>query len=173
MDTGPILASERTEILPDETHPELEARLAEIGATLLLRTVPAYVDKRITPVPQGKDGATVCQLIDRSDGRVVWSDDAETINNRFRALLPWPGLFTYWKRDDGFVRLKLHHISLLRQTPQIKKRLGEVFEIGDSIGVQSGSGVILLNDVQLEGKERQSIGEFRRGYPDIIGTILQ
>lgn len=173
MDTGPILSSEATDILPDETRPELEARLAELGARLLLSTIPSHVEKRITPTPQSAEGVTLCQLIERADGRIIWSDDAETINNRFRALLPWPGIFTYWKREDGLVRLKLHHIALVRQSPQLKKRIGEVFEIGEGVGVQTGAGVILLNDIQLEGKERQVIAEFRRGHPDIIGSFLQ
>lgn len=173
MDTGPILACEATDILPDETRPELEARLAELGGALLLSTIPAYADKRVSPKPQEADGVTLCQLIERTDGRIIWSEDAETINNRFRALLPWPGIFTYWKREDGLVRLKLHHIALVRQSPQLKKRIGEVFEIGEGIGVQTGAGVILLNDIQLEGKERQAIAEFRRGYPDIVGSFLQ
>jgi methionyl-tRNA formyltransferase len=173
MDTGDILAQETTSIEADETRPELEARLATLGAVRLRHTLPDFIERKITPVKQDDSQATLCQLIDREDGRIFWDTDSQSLYNRYRALTPWPGVFTYWKHDDSLLRLKLITLSHLKQSPQMKRALGEVFEIGDSIGVQTTTGVIILEEVQLEGKERADIRSFVNGYKSFIGSTLQ
>lgn len=173
VDTGDMIASERTDIGPDETRPELEVRLAAIGAELLPHTLAPFIEKKIIPKKQDLSEATLCQLIDREDGRIFWNEDSQDLYNRYRALTPWPGVFTFWKRNGLVQRLKLISLSHIKQSPQIRHVAGEVFEIGESIGVQTGTGILLLEEVQLEGKERVDIRTFVRGYRDFIGSILQ
>lgn len=173
MDTGDIIAQEKTAIEQDETRPELEARLAVIGADCLRETLPIFVERRLKPVKQDDSQASLCQLIDRDDGRIFWDADSQSIYNRYRALTPWPGIFSYWKNDESILRLKLISVSHLKQAPQMKRLLGEIFEIGDSIGVQTATGVIILEEVQLEGKEKTDIRSFANGYKHFIGGILQ
>lgn len=173
MDTGDIIAKESTPIEPDETRPDLEIRLAALGSELLRRILPDFVERRITPEKQDDGQATLCQLIDREDGRVFWDADSQTIYDRYRALTPWPGIFAYWKHEESLLRLKLITISRLKQSPQIAHALGEVFEIGEAVGVQTATGVIILEEVQLEGKERTDIKAFINGYKDFVGSSLQ
>ncbi len=173
MDTGDIIREEKTPIDPDETRPDLEIRLATLGSELLRRVLPDFVERRITPEKQDDAQATLCQLIDREDGRVFWDADSQAIYDRYRALTPWPGIFAYWKNEESLLRLKLITISHQKQSPQIKHALGEVFEIGDAIGVQTATGVIILEEVQLEGKERTDIKAFVNGYKNFIGSSLQ
>ena len=47
-----------------------------------------------------------------------------------------------------------------------------MFEIGEDIGVQTGSGVILVKTLQLEGKKPVTATEFVRGNPGCLGTLL-
>ncbi|MBP7811416.1 MAG: methionyl-tRNA formyltransferase [Candidatus Moranbacteria bacterium] len=173
VDTGDIIASERTDIDANETRPELETRLATIGAELLSHTLASFVERKIVAQPQNSEEATLCQLIDREDGHIFWNDDSQTLYDRYRALTPWPGIFTFWKKNGTPQRLKLLSIGHIKQAPQIKHATGEVFEIGESIGVQTGTGILLLKEVQLEGKERVDIQTFVRGYRDFIGSILE
>ncbi len=173
VDTGDIIAIERTDVDANETRAELETRLATIGAELLSHTLASFIERKITPTKQDSEGATLCQLIDREDGHIFWDDDSQSLYNRYRALTPWPGIFTFWKNKDTMQRLKLHAVSHIKQPPQIKHALGEVFEIGESIGVQTGTGILLLEEVQLEGKERTDIQTFIRGYRNFVGSILQ
>jgi methionyl-tRNA formyltransferase len=118
--------------------------------------------------------ATVCQLIDREDGKILWSDDAQQIYNRYRALYPWPGVYTFWKRNEvaSGLRLKLNKVSLIKNNPEAKHQMGEVFQIGDKIGVQTNLGVIFLEEVQLEGKSNMEISQFINGYSDFVGSVL-
>ena len=173
MDTGNILAQKKIAIAPDDTTASLGARLAEISRDFLLETLPLWIERAITPEPQDNARATLCQLIEREDGHILWTDEAETIYNRFRALYPWPGIFAFWKKESELLRLKLLSVSFQKQSPQLAHPVGEVFEVGEKVGVQTGEGVIFLETVQLEGKTEMPIAEFLLGNKEIIGSLLQ
>ncbi len=173
MDTGDIITQTSVAIDPTDTTPVLTDKLLTAGTTLLIETLPLWIERRITPTPQNEADATLCQLIERSDGRILWSDDAESIYNRYRALSPWPGIFTYYKRDDSLLRLKLLTVSVQKQNAQVPHQIGMVFEIGEKIGVQTGNGILFLEAVQLEGKTPVSIQDFINGDTKFVGTLLQ
>lgn len=173
MDTGNILTQKSVSIEPSDTTPTLTDKLLVAGTTLLLETLPLWIERRITPTKQNNEDATLCQLIERADGQILWSDDAESISNRYRALYPWPGIFTYYKKDDNLLRLKLLEISYQKQNAQLAHPLGTVFEIGEKVGVQTSTGIIFLETVQLEGKTPTAIREFLNGNESFIGTLLQ
>lgn len=173
MDTGNILVQKKIAIAPEDTQASLSICLAEVGRDALLETLPLWIERAITPLPQDNTLATLCQLIEREDGHILWTDEAETIYNRFRALSPWPGIFAFWKKDTELLRLKLLHISFQKQSPQVPQLIGQVFEVGEKVGVQTGEGIIFLEAVQLEGKTEMSISEFLLGNKEIIGSFLQ
>lgn len=172
MDTGPVIAQKKIAIAPDDTAETLRTKILETGRVLLLETLPLWIEGKITAAPQNEAEATLCQLIERNDGRIVWSESAENIYNRYRALFPWPGIFTFWKKNDALMRLKLLKISFLKQSPQMNYALGEVFELGEKIGVRAGEGVVILETIQLEGKAPMPVKEFLSGAPDLVGSIF-
>lgn len=174
MDAGDILAQTTTPIQDDETFPELSKRLAIESANFLLETLPLWIERKITPQKQDEEKATLCQLIEREDGHVLWTESAETIYNAFRALYPWPGIYGFWKQQDNSLsRIKFTKISHQKNNSEAKRQLGEVFEIGEKIGVQSMEGIIFLEEVQIEGKNPTPIREFVKGYNAFIGSTLQ
>jgi len=173
MDTGNILTQRKITIDPSDTRESLSIRLTEISKELLLETLPKFIQRTITATPQKNDEATLCQLIEREDGHIIWTDSAESIFNRYRALYPWPGIFSFLKKDGALLRLKLHQITYQKQSPQIHYPVGQIFETGEKIGVQTSEGVIFLEEVQLEGKNRLPIKEFLLGNKDTIGSFLQ
>jgi len=173
MDTGDILAQKSVPILENDTRELLTEKLLVSGNELLLETLPLWIKRKITPKKQDNSKATLCQLIEREDGHIIWTDEAESIYNRYRALMPWPGIFTFWKKDDELLRLKLIRISYQKQNPQISHNIGEVFEVGEKIAVQTGTGLVFLEEVQLEGKNAVSIQDFIRGNALLVGSYLQ
>lgn len=173
MDTGDIIAQKKITIGADEMREELLLRLRDVGKDLLLETIPLWVRRTIVATPQDHTLATLCQLIERQDGHIMWTDDAAAIYNRYRALAPWPGVFAFWKKDGELLRLKLHRISYQKQSPQTAHPIGQVFEVGEKVGVKTGSGVVFLEEVQLEGKTKLPIAEFLLGNKEIIGSFLQ
>lgn len=173
VDTGDILAQEISPIKPDDNTETLMKKLAANGANLLLKTIPFWIEGKIEKTQQDHNKATCCQLIEREDGKIFWTDSAEDIYNRYRALTPWPGIFTYWKNDSETVRLKLISIELQKTDPIEKRTEGEVFEIGSDVGVQTAQGVIILKELQQEGKNTADMKSFLNGRRNFIGSILQ
>lgn len=172
LDTGDIIAAQALPIDPDDTTSTLTPKLNATAQALLLKTLPLWIKQKITASPQNHAEAVLCQLIERADGKIEWTDTAQDIYNRFRAFDPWPGIFTYWKKDESFTRIKLINISL-SQTPTTQSYdLGQVFQEGETLGVQTGLGVITLHSIQMEGKVKVDIQDFVRGNPDFIGGIL-
>jgi methionyl-tRNA formyltransferase len=94
LDTGPLLLSERTPIGPDETAGQLESRLAQMGAEVLLRTVHGLRARTIGPTPQSESLATYAPLLHKEDARIDWTREAGSIARRVRAFNPWPVAFT-------------------------------------------------------------------------------
>ncbi len=95
MDTGPIVATEKVNILPDEKSPELRKRLIQIGGKLLVETLPKVIEKKIKEIPQNESEATHCKKIKKGDGLIDFKDDPIKNYNKFRAYAYWPRTFFF------------------------------------------------------------------------------
>jgi methionyl-tRNA formyltransferase len=175
VDSGAVFAQKRVEINPDETYLELSVKLAHTGYETLKQSIELILKGQLKPKPQDESQITLCQLIEREDGKIFWSDDAETIYNRWRAFLLWPGIFSYWENKKVNYRLKFVKITTTLKDKSIPDtyHIGQVIKQRDSICVIAESGLIQLHIVQLEGKKPMEIQEFVNGYPNFIGSILK
>ena len=164
LDSGPILSQAKIVIEPDETGQSLHDKLAELGAELLINTLPGYLTGAIRPRPQPEIGVTFVPRIEKENGRVDWTQTAASIDRQVRAFTPWPGTFTTWNGQP----LKIHSGSAEpgEATP------GMVIEKDGRIAVGTGSGLYYPAQVQLAGKKVVSITDFVRGHVDFIGAIL-
>jgi methionyl-tRNA formyltransferase len=99
MDTGEMLLQEETIISPDETTPQLAARLAEMGAPLMDRTLRGIGSGTLASRPQRNEDATYAPLLKKEDGKIDWNRTAGEIYNRMRAFTPWPGAFTTFRGE--------------------------------------------------------------------------
>lgn len=172
VDTGAVLAQKKFPIGPDETTPVLSQKLARFSSELLLETLTRWIERKIKPEKQDDSKASLCQLIERSDGKIIWTDGAQEIYNRYRAFYAWPGVYTFWENNGAPKRLKLNKINFMEDGAETKRHIGEVFQIGEKFGVQTTSGIIILQELQMEGKNNVTIAEFINGYPDFIGSVL-
>lgn len=94
MDAGPILAQERVHIDPTEPAGELTERLARVGGTLLRRELPRYVAGDTRATPQDPFAASWAPKLTTQDGELDWSQPAERVARRVRAMTPSPGAWT-------------------------------------------------------------------------------
>src|SRR5258707_3687166 len=97
MDTGDMLLRREISIGPQETTPELAARLAEISAPLMAETLRGLRDGTIEPIPQNHAEASMAPLLKKEDGRINWSLTAGEVFNRMRGFTPWPGAFAFFR----------------------------------------------------------------------------
>jgi methionyl-tRNA formyltransferase len=95
MDSGPILAQEKVDILPDETAPELRKRLIKTGAELLIKILPDIATGVVSPIPQDEREATHCKKIKKEDGLIDLNAPAGLNYNKFRAYATWPRSFFF------------------------------------------------------------------------------
>jgi methionyl-tRNA formyltransferase len=160
MDTGDILLTETTPILPEDNASTLHDRLAEIGARLLVETIRAY--DTITPKKQAECGdATYVTKLTKDTGRIDWAKSGEQIRNLVRGCNPWPSAFTFHKG----VMMKVWEVMVKESGVVPASEPGTVLKTGaDGIEVAVGDGTILIKDIQREGKKRLPACEFLRGY---------
>jgi methionyl-tRNA formyltransferase len=167
MDEGDILSREQVEILPRETAGGLEARLARVGADLLVRTL---VDVgRIPRIPQDQSQASFAPRLKKEQGRIDWTGDAAAIERQVRAFSPWPGAFTFWSGR----RLILHAGRV--GAPRAECRpAGRVTGVGpDGLEVCCGrDSVYIIERLQREDKRAMEAAAFLRGAKIGQGDIL-
>ena len=168
MDTGPVLAQQEVPLLPQDTTGSLTARLAGIGARLLMQTLPPWLEGKLTPQPQDSSKATYAEHIDKESGRIDWHRPAVELWCRVRAFQPWPTSYTTWK---GRMVKVVEAVPLLGDGEP-----GRVVALGENkpaaVGVQTGEGILGLQQLQLEGKRVMTAEEFVRGRRDFIGALL-
>jgi methionyl-tRNA formyltransferase len=188
LDTGPILSTRRTPIFPTDNSQILHDRLAQLGADLLVETIPFFVAGKITPQPQPAEGSTYAAKIKKEDAHIDWKQPAQKIWNRLRAFTPWPGAFTFF-RSAG-----LRHGSLMAAAPPragpeagapvlLKILRAEVFEMTGEPGtilssektgivVACGENSLRILELQREGGKRLVAADFLSGFPLAPGGKL-
>jgi methionyl-tRNA formyltransferase len=161
MDTGDIIAQERTPILPSDNSQTLHDRLGRLGAELLVRTIPDYVAGKIHPIPQPSEGVTAAPKIKKQDGHIDWTRPATAIWNQIRAFTPWPGAFTHFTDQPPPHLLKIWEAAVV----EASGAAGEVL-CADAAGVLVACGVnaIRISALQREGGRRMSAREFLAGH---------
>ena len=147
VDTGPILAQARTPMAPNETTGPLEARLGELGGQLLVRTLDAFAQGRIKPVPQPAEGASHAPRLRAEDGKLNPATmSAQEIDRRVRALSQRLG--TWLTLPAGEVKVLSGHVA---------------GDGSDGIVVPTTDGNYVVTEVQPAGGRPMSAAAWLRG----------
>lgn len=153
LDTGAILLKAETEIGADEDAIELGARLAPMGANLLIETLATDP----IPQPQNNAEATLAPILKKEDGRIDWHLPAQRIDNLIRGLQPWPGGHTTFRGS-------LLQIWKARVVAESTNAAPGLFLKGSRALIScSGSSVLEVLEVQLEGRKRIPAAAFWNG----------
>jgi methionyl-tRNA formyltransferase len=164
MDTGPTLLSASTPIGVEETAGELAARLAPLGAGVLIDTL-ARLDT-LTPTPQRHEDATSAPRLKKSDGDLDWARPAREIVDRVRGCNPWPGASS--ATPAGALRIwRARPIGAAASAAP-----ATLVAAGETLAVASGEGLVLPLEVQPESRRAVSWTEYLRGARLSAGTRL-
>jgi methionyl-tRNA formyltransferase len=155
MDTGDMIAVERTLIGPDETYGELQERLSIVAADMAVDWMPRIVAGAYTRTPQDHDEATVAPKIEKAEAQLRAERPAQEEYNRFRAFTPAPGAFL----ETAFGHLRISRAALGTESGLP----GVVMSTGSSCQVGFAGGSLHLLEVQPEGKKRMSGKDFANG----------
>jgi len=172
VDTGPILLSRAIPIAEDETTGSLTDKLAALGAEALVETIPLWVQGKITPQSQDEQKASHTHMLHKEDGEISWNRPAAVLAREVRAYNPWPSAYTYW--HGRLLKLLSARAETLEPgaevapgTVSLRKEAGH-----QVLAIVTGSGLLDVDTLQLEGKKAMSAEEFVRGYPQIVGDVL-
>jgi methionyl-tRNA formyltransferase len=168
MDAGPIYLQEAIPVAPDETTGSLAAKLTPIGARLLLETLHRLQTGSLIAREQDESAATLAPMLKKEEGLIDWGQPAMMIERRVRGFNPWPSAYSH----IGGKLLKVHRAKVV--TAETKGTPGEVMRAdGGGFWVATSSGVLGLEEVQMENRKRLSGIEFLRGARIETGDHFQ
>ena len=172
IDTGPILLKRHIPIAEDETTASLTPKLAELGAQALLEALPLWIVGKITPEPQDAQKASHTRMLRKEDGAIRWDLPADVLARQIRAYTPWPSSYTHWR--GKLLKIVTAHASTQSSDPSIPPGTVSLREDEghSALAVTTGAGLLIIKQLQLEGKRAMSAEEFVRGYAHIVGQVL-
>ena len=165
MDTGPTILREAIPIGETETAGELGARIAPLGARLMVDALARLAAG--TMVTEAQDGAraTLAPILKKDDGRIDWGKLAPKVKDHVRGMDPWPGAFT---TVDGEV-LKLWRARIAEGSGAP----GAVLALDrDGLTVACGGGAVVFTEGQLPGRKRMTMAALAQGRGIPLGTVL-
>jgi methionyl-tRNA formyltransferase len=161
LDTGPILSQHSIPISPEDTTGSLTPRLAELGAALLVQTIPGYLAGDIKPEPQDESLATYAPMIKKAEAELDFDQPAESLERRVRAFNPWPGAYTTW----GGNILKIHRAHTAQCTAA---KPGETTIHEGLPAFGTGNGILVIDELQPAGKRAMPGEVFLHGAKDWV-----
>lgn len=154
MDTGPIYQQLTYEIPPDSSSADVLLALSKLGADCLVRTMDA-VDQGLMPKAQMDTEASFAPKIDKSETRILWTDDAESNSRKIRAFFPEPGAWAIFRKQRmTFTKAKAN--------PSISAAPGIIANTSP-LQVGTSHGVVEIARLIPEGKREMTAADWVRG----------
>lgn len=181
LDTGDMLMKIVVPLDPEETAGSLFDKLSSAGANLLVETLEKLEQRTLVPEKQPEESTTAyARMIRKEDGKIDWTRPAAEIERLIRGMDPWPSAYT--KLDGKTVKIWKARViaiiggSLLEALPgqEPKKHAGEIWAADETgIHVRTGDGILLIQELQIEGKKRMSVQDFLRGHKILPGSKFE
>ena len=173
LDTGPVIAKKKINILNKDTASSLHDKLSKLTADVLIESMNMIIQNKYKPIKQKITGITYANKITSNDTIIDWSQNNEEILRKLRSLSNWPGGWTYHNQN----RIRIHEakkVNFSHRKENIKP--GEFIgytNTGSPI-IQCGSNSFLeITVIQKEGKNKMNSQDFLRGYNINIGDSLR
>lgn len=135
IDQGPVIAQAKMAIEKDDNALTLEKHLSTLAVKMLYAVLPKIVNNKLEEIPQDEEKASFTQRFKKTDGEIDWKKTPVKLERQIRAFYPWPGSYTFINNK----RIIIHQAHLEDEK-------------------------LVLDKVQLEGKNPVSWKDFLRGY---------
>jgi methionyl-tRNA formyltransferase len=185
MDTGPMLLKATTPIHPLDNAHDLAKTLSIQAAELLVDTLQGLEQGTIQAIPQDNEQATYAPLIQKQNYQLDWSRPAIALHNQIRGF--YPNCVTSF-REQSLKVMKTVPLNWLEAlTPELRALNSDVSALADNMVqpgtvasilknygavVQTGDGLLLLQEVQLSGKRSQQGWDFVNGSRLTVGEVF-
>lgn len=157
LDTGPVASQATEPISPSDTSGTLSARLASIGARLLVSTLPKILDGSISLSPQDDASATLAPPLEKTDGQLDFGQTAAQVSARARGVDPWPGASACLEGDT----VKLFQPTVVSRSGAPGEYLGLIPE---GLGIACAEGAVAFAEVQMPSRKRMAAKALLAGH---------
>lgn len=170
LDAGPVILNKAIDIKDDDNCITLEDKLSRVAACLLIDSLMRIENNDYELIEQDESKASLAPKLKKKDGLIDWERPAQDIYNLVRGCLGWPNAFTYY---NGKL-LKIYKARVYTQAyPCDSSPYGRITKTSkEGIFVLCGTGNLIIEELQLEGRRRMSAGEFIAGHKITIGVML-
>ena len=167
LDTGDMLTKVVIPIEDTDTGESLFDKLAKAGAKLMVETIPQIEAGTLVPQPQDDSLSSYAKMIRKEMGIIDWEKEAVVLERLVRGMNSWPSAYTHFNNKT----LKIWEAAV--ESGNYDVAPGTVAEVTkNSIKVQTGKDLLVLKQVQLEGKKRMEVSAFLLGYSVKVGEKL-
>ena len=169
LDTGDILLQAPLPLDTVENLGDLEAKLAEVGANLLMQTLAAIAHGSCPRTPQNPNLVTLAPSLPPDIGELDWTRPAAELHNLVRGITPKPGAYTLVQGK----RLKIWRTELIEVQEAEAGAPGTIEKVGGGgITIYASKGALRLLEVQPESKGRMAADAWARGTRLVPGQML-
>ena len=158
LDDGDMISRAETPV-DHKNFEQLFDELSQMGAELLVKTLPSIEDGTAVYTPQKEEEATKCGMIRKQDGFTGFRQDPVEVERKIRAFDPWPGVFCQKGKD----RIKLWAAEALDKASAEKN--GTLLQASEKgIDIACGGKILRVTELQMPGKKRVKAADFLRGH---------
>jgi len=162
LDSGPVLASKEIKLDLNVTYGEIEKKLSEIGAALLIENLKKLENDKAEFVDQVHSEATYAKKIDKNETRINWNLEASRVVSHIHSLSPNPGAWFEYK-NERFKVLRVNKSSASGKPGML---------IDENLIIACKSDSIQILEIQRQGKNKQTAKDFLLGNKISKGLIL-
>ncbi|MDF2613601.1 MAG: methionyl-tRNA formyltransferase [Clostridia bacterium] len=167
MDTGDMLVKAEIPITKEDTYASLHDKMKIIGADTLKNALPMIAAGGSERIKQDDSESTYAPMISKTLGEVDWTKGSGAIDTLVRGLNPWPTGYTYYKGET----MKIWQAKPIEFAAGAKP--GTIIHVDkQGIYVQTGSGSLLIEEIQMPNKKRMPVSEYIKGNTIDKGTML-
>lgn len=164
VDTGDIIFTDETEILPDETYGELYTRLSQSGAELLLKTVNAIKDGTAPRTEQDESEATHAPMLTKETGHIDLTKSADEVLSLIRGTNPWP--MSYAMYGDEMMK-----VFGVKKGSGFDAPPGKIRIVNKKLEISCGKDSVVVDEIQFKGGKRMTVASYLNGH-DIDENII-
>lgn len=164
VDTGDIIFTDETEILPDETYGELYTRLSQSGAELLLKTVNAIKDGTAPRTEQDESEATHAPMLTKETGHIDWTKSADEVLSLIRGTNPWPMSYAMYGNE-------MMKVFGVKKGSGFDAPPGKIRIVNKKLEISCGKDSVVVDEIQFKGGKRMTVASYLNGH-DIDENII-
>lgn len=166
LDTGDMLSRVET-VIGQKNCEQLHDELAQLGAELLVQTLPKIEAGQIIPEKQDDSLSTYAGMISKQDGKIDFDKAPAEIERQIRAFDPWPGAYCQY----GDLQMKIWCAVCINENTDAEN--GTIVNVSDEgIDICCGGSILRAMEIQMPGKKRVDIKSYLRGNKIEKDTIL-